>query len=94
MTKKINLAAALHEASGKKQTPIATVVSLSEDNHSSILSSKPSSRSGKKIIAGHFDPAVTRQLKILAMDQESSIQAILCEALNDLFEKYNMKPIA
>lgn len=94
MSKKINLAAALHEASGKRQVQTATAVPISKDDLSTILKSKPPSRFGKKIIAGHFDPAVIRQLKILAMDQDSSIQGMLSESLNDLFEKYNMKSIA
>jgi Antitoxin-like ribbon-helix-helix len=54
---------------------------------------KPS-RVGKKPVTGFFDPAVSRQLKQMALDQDSSIQALLREALNDLFEKHHKKPIA
>ena len=91
MNKKNNLAAALHEASGKKQI-FVTPVAIKEE--SPLLSEKPPSRIGKKVVAGHFDPAVVRQLKILAMNHDTSIQNMLGEALNDLFEKHNMKPIA
>jgi hypothetical protein len=92
MSRKPNLAAALHEASGKKQA----VAMLATANESAPLTSagKPPSRAGKKVVAGHFDPAVIRQLKMLAMDNDSSIQSLLSEALNDLFEKHSMKPIA
>ena len=52
------------------------------------------SRVGKKTIAGHFDPAAARQLKALAVDQDRTVQALLGEALNDLFAKHGKPPIA
>lgn len=48
------------------------------------------SRVGKKLIAGHFDPAIHQQLKQLSVNQNTSIQALLGEALNDLFEKHGV----
>jgi hypothetical protein len=92
MKKKANLAEALHEASGKKMT--GDIVTKLKENELPVLSGKPPSRIGKKVIAGHFDPVVIRQLKLLAMNHDTSIQVMLSEALNDLFEKHNMKPIA
>lgn len=55
---------------------------------------RPISRAGKKVIAGHFDKDVVKQLKQIALNKDQSLQAILAEALNDLFEKYSFKPIA
>jgi len=52
------------------------------------------SRVGEKTVAAHFDPAVTKQLKQLGLDRDSSTQALLREALNDLFTKYGKPPIA
>lgn len=51
-------------------------------------------RTGKKVIAGFFDPAVSRQLKSLAIDVDSNVQQLLAEALNDLFEKHGRARIA
>jgi hypothetical protein len=51
-------------------------------------------RRGKKLIAGHFDPAVSRQLRELAIAEESSIQELLREAINDLFGKKGKRRIA
>ncbi|MHC5748578.1 MAG: ribbon-helix-helix domain-containing protein [Nostoc sp.] len=48
----------------------------------------------KLAITGHFDPAVSKQLKQLALSQDTTVQALLSEALNDLFSKYGQKPIA
>jgi len=52
------------------------------------------SREGKKMIAGHFYPEVRKQLKQLALEKDLSIQALLGEAINDLFIKYGKPPIA
>ncbi|RKU19906.1 hypothetical protein C6503_07030 [Candidatus Poribacteria bacterium] len=54
----------------------------------------PPSRQGKKMISGHFDKDVHRQLKMLALEKETSIQNLLSQALNALFERNDMPPIA
>lgn len=46
-----------------------------------------SGRSGMRLIAGHFDPAVARQLRLLAAEEDTTIQALLAEALDLLFVK-------
>ena len=55
---------------------------------------KPASRVGKKTIAGHFDPAVSTQLKQIGLERDRSTQNLLREAINDLFVKYGKGPIA
>ena len=45
------------------------------------------SRTGKRLIGGHFPPEVAKHLKILAAEEETSIQALLEEALDLLFVK-------
>ena len=55
----------------------------------------PPSRAGKKALIGYFDPDVSKQLKQMMLDQDrNSVQELLKEALNDLFEKYRKPPIA
>ena len=51
-------------------------------------------RVGKVSVAGHFAPEVRRQLKRLAADRDTTVQALLGEALNDLFAKHGMAEIA
>jgi hypothetical protein len=48
-------------------------------------------REGKSNVTGYFPPAVKKQLRLLAAEHETTIQALLAEALNDLFAK-NGKP--
>lgn len=51
-------------------------------------------RQGKKALSAYFDPAVIDALKIMAIEQGSSVQALATEALNDLFAKHGKPPIA
>ena len=88
--KKTSLSAALHEASGTRRTipqEDTTQAETSSDGRSP-------ARQGKKLVGGHFDPAVSRQLKQLALDNDTTVQELLREALNDLFTKHRRNPIA
>ena len=44
------------------------------------------SRKGKTLIGGHFDPEIKRQLKTIAAQEDSSIQALLEEAITKLLK--------
>jgi hypothetical protein len=55
---------------------------------------KRPSRQGLKAISGHFDPAVSKQLRLLAIELDSNVQDLLSEAINDLFTKRGKSPIA
>lgn len=52
------------------------------------------SRAGKKPITGFFEPEVSRQIKKAAIESDKTMQELLQEALNDLFRKYDLPPIA
>jgi hypothetical protein len=54
----------------------------------------PPSRRGTKQIAGHFDPAVSQQLRQIALENNTHVQQLLREAINMLFEKYGKPPIS
>ena len=55
---------------------------------------RPPSRRGKVAVAAYFDPAVRKQLAILAVKEDRSQAALLAEAMNLLFERYGEPPIA
>lgn len=57
-------------------------------------STRAAARVGKKAISGFYDPAVAKQLKILAVNEDRTTQAMIGEALNLLFEKYGLDRIA
>ncbi len=52
------------------------------------------SRVNKSNLTGYFPQAVKQQLKILAAEQNSTIQRLMAEALNDVFAKYGKPEIA
>jgi len=51
-------------------------------------------RTGTRQVAAHFPEEVAWQLRELAVDQRSSVQNLLAEALNDLFQKYGKPELA
>ena len=55
--------------------------------------SRQASRIGKASVTGYFEPGVRRQLRKLAADSDATIQALLGEALNDLFAKHGLPEI-
>lgn len=54
---------------------------------------RPSRRAAKHI-GGYFDPAVSKQLKVIAAEEDSSVQALLAEALDMLFQSRRKPTIA
>ncbi len=92
MSKRPSLSEALRQASGKHESPKI-------ESQPALLITKTGivpGRRGKKTIAGFFDPAVSRQLKQIALEEGegSNIQELLREAINDLFEKRGKSRIA
>jgi hypothetical protein len=90
MNKRANLAAALQTAT--RGTEVAPASSAQATVTS--IGARTPSRIGKKTIAAHFDPAVSKQLKQIGLEHDRSTQDLLREAINDLFEKYGKGSIA
>lgn len=44
-------------------------------------------RTATKLIGGHFAPEISTQLRIIAAEEGTTVQALLGEALDDLFTK-------
>jgi hypothetical protein len=54
---------------------------------------KPSRRNAKHI-GGYFDPAVSRQLRGIALEEDSTVQELMGEALDMLFQSRRKPTIA
>jgi hypothetical protein len=52
------------------------------------------SRRGKRNVSAYVDAAAAKQLRILAASHDTTTQALLEEALNDLFRKYDRSAVA
>ena len=55
---------------------------------------KTPKKTEKRLIGGHFAPEVQQQVRVIAAKQDTTIQSLLTEALNDLFEKQGYPRIA
>ena len=51
-------------------------------------------RVGKRLVGGHFEKSVSRQLRELAAREDSTVQALLAEAMNMLFAARGLPEIA
>ena len=49
-------------------------------------------RVGKKAVSGYFSPELSRALHMLALEEDTSLQALLGEAIDDLLRKYGRHP--
>lgn len=57
-----------------------------------IATSRTPARVGKKAVSGYFSPELSRAVHLLALEQNTSLQALLGEALDDLLRKYGKHP--
>jgi hypothetical protein len=51
-------------------------------------------RDGKKKVTAPLTPDAHKQLRQLSLDLDRTSEALLTEAINDLFRKYGRKPLA
>jgi hypothetical protein len=51
-------------------------------------------RAGKKAVPFWIPEAAKRQLDLLGLEQDTTTQALMTDALNDLFRKFGKPPIA
>jgi hypothetical protein len=92
MSKKPSLAEALQSLD--RSTPAAKAVIESASKPHKPRSVQPPSRAGKKPLIGYFSPEVSKQLKQIALDRDTTLQELLGEALNDFFQKYKKPTLA
>lgn len=57
-------------------------------------SGKAPSRMGRVLIGGHFAPEVQMELKVLAAQERTTVQALLAEGINAVFARRHKPQIA
>jgi hypothetical protein len=76
---------------------LAVVVPASEPKAAAPPSERPTlapSRRGKRNVSAYIDATAAKQLRLLAVECDSSTQGLVEEALNDLFRKHGKSPVA
>lgn len=93
--KKPHLADALADASHSTRYRQASGTNEESNEQTSRNSSPvPPSRQNTRPITGHFPKEVRDQLKILAVERDTTMHNLMAEALNDLFAKYGKPEVA
>ena len=92
MAKKASLADALH-AFDRPRGSVSKSSDPAPARHQQ-RPSQPPSRRGKKALIGYFNPSVSKQLKQIALDEDSSVQHLLGEAIDLLFRTRGKPTIA
>lgn len=89
MTKRPSLFAAKLEVAAD-QTPAPTTNGNSAAMPAGNKRPRPPSRAGKRVLSVYLDPIAWKQLRLLALDTNTSAQALGEEAINLLFEKHKL----
>jgi hypothetical protein len=92
MSKKPNLAAVVEAAGStrRQHAPESTKATLGPQ----AAPLRSAARRDTRQIAAHFPEQVAWQLRELAVERRKTVQALMGEALNDLFQKYGKPEIA
>jgi hypothetical protein len=65
-----------------------------EFNEPRAISRRPPSREGKRVLSVYLPPEAWKQLRMLAVNMETSTQDLGEQAINMLFEKHRLNRIA
>ena len=76
----------------KKSNQFAELLNKRTSEQVNTPAPRPSAGRGKHI-GGYFDPAIARQIKSMAVEEDTTVQELLAEALDMLFESRNKPAI-
>lgn len=95
MSKRPNLADIASAAgSTRRPTESAVLAQAAPEEEGRAPATRARTRRGTRQVAAHFPEEVAWQLRELAVDQRSTVQDLLAEALNDLFQKHGKPELA
>ena len=81
----IALLAAMQQPQSAEIVPL-----VSQPVRSKTRKPKPGSRAGTRLVAGHFPEATLKALKHMMAEEDTTLQALLEEAIHDLLTKKGM----
>ena len=89
MSKKKSLTEAFNERKAKEETAVET-----QSTSTAQRSDLPPSRQGKTRLTAWVTLEVAKQIGHIAVDENVSKERVVCNALNELFTKMGLPPIA
>ena len=76
----------------EKTKPAPAAAPAPGNSDAAAAPTKAPARIGKKAVSGYFSPEMSRGLHLLALEQGTSLQALMGEAFDDLMRKYGKHP--
>ena len=67
-----------------------TAPAVNENDRETLAGKRPPSRAGKRVLSVYLDPLAWKQLRQLALDTNTTTQALGEEAVNLLFNKHGL----
>lgn len=58
-----------------------------------VADAAPKARDGKTMIAGYFSPQMAKAVKLLAVERDTTVQALIGEGLDAILHKYGKHPM-
>lgn len=58
-----------------------------------VTDATPKARDGKTMIAGYFSPQMAKAVKLLAVERDTTVQALIGEGLDAILHKYGKHPM-
>ena len=93
MTKAPSLKSRLVEAAGPQPARTTPVLSIAPEREPpAARSSAAKARIGKTMVAGHFSAEFARAVKLLAVEQGVTVQALIGEGLDELLRRHGKHP--
>lgn len=94
MTKRTNLAAALHEAGARPASAEATSAALLPSPAESLVgvSKRPPSRVGLRPVTAYVSPEVHRKLRIIGLERNLSVQELMLQAITEMIQRHEISP--
>jgi hypothetical protein len=92
--KRPSLAETMQKAARPEPAAAAPAQTRSEEPERPDRGFYAATRAGKKKLTTAVDPVVHMQFRQLALELDKKGEALLIEAINDLFSKYGKPPIA
>ena len=91
MNEKKSLSQAFKDRKGQPEKDAETQAVSEYPNKRSQL---PKSRKEKRSLTGWYSPEVHRQVRMIAAQEDKTLEEVVGDGLNLLFEKHGMPPIA
>ena len=87
------LKAAMQGMSGLETRPTDVALAMPTTSDTMDRPTLAASRRGKRNVSVYVNPTAAKQLRLLMVEQDRTVQALMEEAMNDLFRKYGKSAI-